>query len=155
MSWQRPSPAEVWKAVETYLRVAYEREPPSAVRARLDTLRAAPEADFYDSAVLEPEPKLDPTRYSLRLGNRFYPHMKLAIEQAPDGQGYLFHANTHDQHCCPAPQSRDYAPFCQLMEANQKMAQTIETQWEAQRLPTFKTFLKADLARRKAAGNGQ
>jgi hypothetical protein len=150
--WQRPSPAQVWLAIETYLSLAYMREPPSAVRARLDTLHAVPEEDFYECAVFEREPALHPVRYRLRLGNEFYPHMKLLIDRSPDGRNSLFRADTHDQHCRPEPRSRDYRAFCELMTRNQQLAQRIEAAWEATNLPTFKSFLREDLARRKAAG---
>ena len=38
--------------------------------------------------------------------------------------------------------------FTQLMENNQKVAQAIEQGWADQHLPTFKTYLREDLARR-------
>jgi hypothetical protein len=37
------------------------------------------------------------------------------------------------------------------MEANQGVAQAIEAAWATEHLPTFKTFLKEDLALRQAA----
>ena len=57
----------------------------------------------------------------------------------------------HDQHACPAEGSREYQAFCELMEANQKVAQAIETEWAEKGLPTFKTYLREDLAKRKAS----
>ena len=151
MSWQRPNTAEVLKAIEVYLRTAYKGEPPAAVRARRDALQSVPENEFYSCAVMEREPAgPDPWRYRVRLGNQVYPHMKLVIERSPDGQHHLFRADTHDQHCCPEPSSREYSAYCQLMEMNQKVAQQIESAWAAEQLPTFKTFLKEDLARRRA-----
>ncbi|HEX2974271.1 MAG TPA: hypothetical protein VHP11_18195 [Tepidisphaeraceae bacterium] len=150
MTWQRPSPAELWKAIDIYLKHAYPTAPPSAVRARLETLRALPEADLYTSNACEHDNVPNPCRFSIRLGNRLYPHMKLVIEQTPDGNGYLFRADTHDRHACPQPGSRDYEPFCKLMEMNQQIAQAIEATWEREHLPTFKSYLKQDLARRAA-----
>jgi hypothetical protein len=90
-----------------------------------------------------------PGKYSLRLGNRHYPHMKLVVERAPDGRGYLMRADTHDAHVRPAPGSRDYAVFIQLMELNRQVADQIEAAWEGQGIPTFKSFLREDLARRR------
>jgi hypothetical protein len=145
--WRKPTRAEVLRAVEVYLSVAYSDEPPSAVRARLDTLRSVLDEDFYDSAVFERERAPRPTWYKLRLGNPFYPHMRMTIERSPDGRGYLFRADTHDRHCAPAPKSRDYSPFCKLMERNQLLAQQIEAAWEAQGIPTFRRYLHEDVAR--------
>ena len=38
------------------------------------------------------------------------------------------------------------------MEVNQKLATAIETAWADADLPTFKTFLRDDLAKRKRNG---
>jgi hypothetical protein len=146
---RRPDPALVWRAIDLYLEVAYGGPPPSAVRSRLETLRALDDASFYDGAVFEHRAEGGSTRTFLRLGNRFFPHMKLAIERRPDKRGYLFRADTHDAHCCPATTSREYEAFRQLMEMNQTVAQAVEQRWEAAGVPTFKSFLKEDLARRQ------
>ena len=138
---------EVWKAIDIYLTLAYTAAPPSAVRAKLETLRSLSQEDFYKSPVFERD-QAGNQKLSLRLGNKLYPHMKLTIERSPDKMGYLFRADTHDRHACPQPGSRDYAAFTQLMENNQKIAQAIEQAWADQRLPTFKTYLREDLARR-------
>ena len=159
MCWHKPEPAVVWRAIATYLSRAYEGAPgphdvpggtPSAVRARLESLRLAPAADFYASPVFERDAADRPTKYSLRLGNRTYPHMKLVIDRAPDGHGFLLRADTHDAHCRPAPGSRDHQAFCKLMDVNRELADRIESAWEADGLPTFKSYLRDDLARRTA-----
>jgi hypothetical protein len=148
MKW--PDPKVVWKAIEVYIDVAYGGPPPSAVRSRLETLRALSADSFYDSAVFEHRGEGITARVLLRLGNRFYPHMKLAIEKRPDRHGCLFRADTHDAHCCPARASREYEAFRQLMEMNQTVAQAIDAAWEAANVPTFKTYLREDLARRQS-----
>jgi hypothetical protein len=148
MRW--PDPSLVWRAIDSYLKVAYGGPPPSAVRSRLETLHALDANSFYDAAVFEKKGDSANNRILLRLGNKFYPHMKLAIEKRPDRAGCLFRADTHDAHCCPANTSREYDSFKQLMELNQTVAQAIELEWEREGLPTFKTFLKEDLARRQA-----
>ena len=124
---------------------------PSAVRGRVETLRCLPEDDFYDNPIFEHDDRRPPTQYAVRLGNRCYPHMKLSLDRAPDGRGYVLRANTHDQHCCPYPRSREYNAFVQLMANNHRIALAIETAWESAGLPTFKTYLRQDLLRRTAA----
>lgn len=148
-----PAPAQVWRAIETYLRLAYAGTPPSAVRERLQTLRVTPEEEFFASAVFERDSPQCPSRYSLRLGNRWYPHMKLTIDRRPDRRGFLFRADTHDRHCCPAPGSREYQAFTQLMAQNQTLAQAIDAAWADEGLPTFKTYLRDDLGRRQRAAS--
>jgi hypothetical protein len=183
MSWQRPSPRIVWRAIEIYLEIAYSplaespagaaasspgapsaggaEPPPSAVRARLETLKSTPNESFYDSPVFErqeaqktpgdatPKDGL-PQRYALRLGNRTYPHMKFIIDRSPDGLGYLLRADTHDAHIQPKGASRDTGAFAELMKINRTIADAIEGKWEQMSLPTFKKFLRDDLERRKA-----
>jgi hypothetical protein len=150
MSWQLPNPGDFWKAVEIYLAAAYEGPCPGAVRTRVDSLRTVPEADLFRSSSFEPTPKEQPTRLALRLGNPWYPHMKLVIEVAPDQQTSLFRADTHDRHIHVAPESREYTAFCEMMGKNQTLASRIEADWEAAGLATFKSFLRQDLARRQA-----
>lgn len=149
--WHLPEPPVVWLAIDIYLRRAYlDKAVPIAVGKRLDSLRAIDPEAFYQCGVIERTncPQGHPTRYALRLGNREYPHMKLVIERAPSGGGYLLRADTHDAHCRPDPQSREFGMFCALTERNREIAAAIETGWEENGLPTFKQFLKADLARR-------
>jgi hypothetical protein len=173
MAWHKPDPPVVWRAIAAYLAFAYDGPAaagglptgtPSAVRARLDSLRRTDTSDFYNSSVFERDTTTTgaagstaaaagssgPARYALRLGNKHYPHMKLVIERAPAGQGHLFRADTHDAHVRPAPGTRDYHIFCQLMEKNRETAEKIEADWEAAGIPTFKSYLRDDLARRKA-----
>lgn len=149
MRW--PEPTVVWRAVDAFLGAAYDGPPPSAVRARLDTLRALDADAFYDSPVFERQGEGPAARLLLRLGNRYYPHMKLAIERRPDRHGCLFRADTHDTHCCPVTTSREYQAFRQLMDLNQAVAHAVEAAWEREALPTFKTYLRDDLLRRQMA----
>jgi hypothetical protein len=146
----KPSPAEVLKAIEIYLRLAYRDRVPSAVQNRVHVLQSLPTEEFYDNGMLERDDKNAPTKFSLRLGNEHYPHMKLTIERSPDQNGYLFRANTHDRHCCPAEGSREYGMFCELMDKNKAVADKIEAEWAEQGIATFKTYLRDDLQRRKA-----
>lgn len=159
-AWHKPDPELVWRAIGIYLATTYGGPPgaqgvpastPSAIKARLDSLRLAPADDFYGSPVFERDSQANPTKFSLRLGNPHYPHMKLVIERSPGGRGYLFRADTHDAHCRPAPGSRDYSVFCKLMDKNREVADRVETAWDENGIATFKTYLRNDLARRKAA----
>src|SRR5688572_16590083 len=79
--------------------------------------------------------------------------MKLAIERSPDGQGYLFRPDTHDSHCCPPANHPEHAAYRDMMQQNSELAAKIEAALAAHGLPTFKTYLQQDLARRQAARN--
>jgi hypothetical protein len=153
MTGSFPSPSVVWQAIEIYMSRAYEGPLPQPiqVRARLEGLRQQPAEKFYECPVLERDIHVPPTSYGLRLGNRKYPHMKLAVQAASDDARFFFKADTHDRHCCPAPSSPEYKEFLALMESNEALAKQIESDWSAAGLPTFREFLRDDLARRQAA----
>jgi hypothetical protein len=147
-----PDPKQVWRAIELYMNCAYgEANAPAAVQKRLETLRAAGEnGAFFASSAFERDSNR--RKFSLRLGNRFYPHMKLSIDERPDQGGFLFRADTHDRHICPTAASKEYGAFCELMQKNQQVAARIEEQWQERGVPTFKTYLKQDLQRRQQSG---
>jgi hypothetical protein len=149
-----PSPSVVLNAIAIYLKHAYTHAPPATVRGRLETLAMQPAETFYECPVLESDAHVPPTRYSIRLGNRNYPHMKLAVQQSPDGGSAFFKADTHDSHCCPGPSSPEYKMFLGLMESNEAIAKQIEAAWAEAGIPTFREYLREDLARRVAAARG-
>lgn len=154
MSWSKPAVSQVHKAIEAYLRIAYGgRAAPSAINARLETLRACSDDEFWECAVFERDNPSRPTRYSLRLGNPTYPHMKLVIERSPDGKTFLFRADTHDRHIAPKPDSREHRLFAELMKQNQLLAEQIELEWSRFGVPTFKQYLRQDLERRAGAAS--
>jgi hypothetical protein len=145
-----PEPAVVDKAVETYLKFAYEGEPPAMVRSALATLHAWG-GRYYACPVFTKDANTPPDRYSMRLGNRYYPHMKLVIQRSTDGKSFLFRADSHDRHICPPEGAPEHKEFSDLMTKNQQIAQAIESAWAAEGLPTFKTWLREDLARRQSS----
>ena len=154
MAWEKPSPTAVWRAIDIYMAHAYEGPAPSAVRARLKSLQAAPPAELFDSPVFERDTAHPACWFSLRLGNHLYPHMKLRVERCPDGSGYLLRVDTHDRHITPSPSAKDRHLFQQLVERNLDMAGAIEHEWVQCGLPVFSEFLRKDLLRR-AGGAAQ
>jgi hypothetical protein len=143
-----PEPAQVHKAIDIYLAHAYPTAPPLTTRSLLNLLKTWA-GDFYASPAFARTGEPACPRLTVRLGNSAYPHMKLALEPAPSGDTYLFKADSHDKHLCPAEQSPDYAAFMDLRERNQKIVEKIEQAWADAGVPTFKTYLQADLARRE------
>ncbi|MGB7157920.1 MAG: hypothetical protein WBD40_07625 [Tepidisphaeraceae bacterium] len=153
MSDERPDPDQVWKAIDVYMADAYaNQQPPATVRSLIALLKA------WVGPLLNAPPFVkggDATRprYSLRLGNHVYPHMKLVVEPGPNSGRYLFKADTHDRHVCPPQESPEFVDFRKLMDENQRLSERIETDWSAQGLPTFKAMLREDLARRQASAS--
>ena len=142
-----PDSAVVNKAIEIYLANAYQAQPPLAARSMLNLLKTWG-GEFYSAPAFARTGEKNAPRLTVRLGNSHYPHMKLALEPAPDGESYLFKADSHDKHLCPAQSDPDYAAFMELREKNQKVVEKIEQAWAQEGIPTFKTYLQADLKKR-------
>ena len=134
MSHILPTPDEFLRAVDTYLALAYDGAPPSAVRLRVETLRAMPADEFYQSAVLEKDSQRNPVKFFLRLGNQSYPHMKLALFRQA-GAAWAFAVEEHDQVGTPTPGSREYRFFSQMIAHNRELAMEIEKAWHCVNLP--------------------
>jgi len=140
VTWERPAPATVWQAIEAYLAVAYDGTLPAPVADRMATLRATADDAFYGCEAFE---RAD-DRYALRLGNRLYPHMKLAVVAAPGGRA-LFCADTHDRHVLALVGAPD-ARLAELMARNAAIARAIEDAWSARGLPTWRAHLREQMA---------
>jgi len=112
-----PKPEDFLRAVDIYLKHAYHGAPPSAVRLRIETLRAMPFEDFYQSAVLESDSVIKPSKFFLRLGNQTYPHMKLALFRRLECP-WAFAVEEHDQIGVPSRGSREYRFFAQMIAHN-------------------------------------
>ena len=77
--------------------------------------------------------------------------MKLVIERSPDGTHPLFRVDTHDRHVTVKPDSTEAGALAELAKNNQELAQQIEAKWDELGVPTFKRFLRDDLARRRGS----
>lgn len=139
--------SQLWHAIDIYLRHAYPAEPPAAVKARLDVLRSGC-GPLLECTAFEKKPITGGVRYALRLGNRFFPHMKLVVECRDHGSPCYLRADAHDAHCKPPEASREMEAYQTLVRQNRDMVAAIETEWGELGLPTFKTFLREDIARR-------
>ena len=128
-----PKAGDFLRAVDIYLKIAYDAAPPSAVRLRVETLQAMPADDFYQSAVLERDSTVKTTRYMLRLGNKTYPHMKMALYREGKGD-WAFAVEEQDQFGTPAPGSREYRFFAQMIAHNRELAVAIEKAWGTNKL---------------------
>ena len=148
MSVSKPDAALVQRAIDVYVRNAYPDGPPVAVRSMLATERSWA-GHLTDAPVFIKDDQKNTAKYSMRLGNAAYPHMKLVIERGPDGESWLFRADAHDAHCCPPAGSPEHEAFRQLMKSNQDVITRVEQGWAAEGVPTMKTYLQADLARRQ------
>lgn len=146
---ERPSAITVGRAIESYLQCAYESAPPTPIAALLEKVRAAPADGFYECGAFERDTPRGGERYALRLGNRYYPHMKLIVEHLPSRDAWFFRADTHDDHVSVAPSDPDYPAFQAMTANNRAVAAAIESAWAADGLDTFRAFLRRDLDARR------
>lgn len=125
------------RAIVSYVKIAYDGPPPSAVRCRIDTLRSMPEVEFYTSAVLERDDARHPHRFCLRLGNQTYPHMKLVLLRQ-ETDGFAFGVEEHDNlTTTPTPGSREWRFFQQMIAHNKELAERIEAAWKTENFPVL------------------
>ena len=139
----------LWTAVSIYLEHAYGAVIPVQVTAQLERLRAAQDSGVYATADFERDPAVPPTCYSLRLGNRHYPHMKLVVEHMPARGHWFFRVDTHDLHIHLPPTDPEYEGLRRLHAQNGALAAEIEAAWEVAGVPTFRGFLRRDLDARR------
>ena len=133
------------RAVEIYLALAYPTSPPPDVVRRLDWPEGVDAPTLLSQAPFEragQSGRRGASIYSLRLGNRCYPHMKVQVQPWPNAAGFLLSVNTHDQVLRIEPEAADPPAFRALQAENQRLKEAIEQAWDAEGLPTFLRYLR-------------
>ena len=145
---QLPDAGQIRLAVELFLRRAYAGEVPPQAQ------RLIPTEDFDPAAWLMADPvERDPAdapleqvrSFVLRLGNEFYPHMKLRISRPPRSREFVFSVDSHDVFLRAPAGSPDYDMLENLKRQNAALAELITASWEAQSLPTERSYLRGKL----------
>lgn len=85
-------------------------------------------------------------RYLLRVGNAWYPHMKILASVLGPDEEVIFSVDTHDQLSLP-PGSNEAEQFAELRARNLELARRVERAWERNDVPTQASTLRAYLAR--------
>ena len=90
-------------------------------------------------------------KYWIRMGNDFYPHMKICISMLPDrgkngGSSPIFSVDTHDQHVLSVlpSDSNDWRAFYGIHKQNMKLKHNIEKRWKREGVPTEKWLLAGE-----------
>lgn len=137
------------RAVQVYFELAYpEGGVPDRSRpfAEIDPSTAL--ADVLSLPKVEKLPSPTPGKpggYALRLGNAWYPHMKLLIQPYGLPPGVVFGVDTHDRVHVPAG-SPEAEELHRLKENNLELARKVEAAWESAGIPTQKGLLRKALA---------
>jgi hypothetical protein len=148
------------QAIELYLKYAYPAGTfPPAAQERAKPIQDLPPSQNVPESLLEKECSASLRGYALRLGQPLYPHMKLIIEPAPEDPAaadlpnaihFLLRVDSHDRHLHAAPGSPDEAWLSNIRASNKLLGEQIEAAWSQHGLPTFKDYLRARLAAKKA-----
>jgi hypothetical protein len=149
------------QALDIYLRLAYPAGAPSAVQSRLVPLRDLPADADVPLDLLEQSVPNSAASLAVRLGQPLYPHMKLVFDPCPRaasstpksstcrGFDFLLRVDAHDQHLHAPPGSPDATWLATIRQSNKELVEKIEATWSAASLPTFKDYLRFQLAARK------
>ncbi len=137
------------KAIEIYLPLAYgSGKIPDVVESRIAPILASADSEVIKPEWFEPAEKDGRAVYRLRLGQVAYPHMKLNVEEFPDGTGYLLLADAHDTHLMAPETSPDAKFLSELRKNNAALVEKIHAAWTQARLPTFRNYFCAAMERR-------
>lgn len=143
-----PNVAQLRQAVSIFVEHAYKDAAiPPAVTQRVAPLEAAADEVPVQPQWFETQLQNNRTSYVLRLGHRTYPHMKLVLEESPDGTGYFFRADAHDRHLHAPQGSADAKALEELRRVNLLLVETIEHAWAKVRIPTFRQYLRQAVER--------
>jgi len=155
---------DLQRAVRLYLDRAYPDGPfPSAaVQAKIAQIMALPADPIVPLDLFNKDPANLSPSYALQLGQPMYPFMKLVVDPAPPPlgqdpqslQSYLLRVDAHDQHLHTPPESPDAAWLAAVRASNQELVEKIEADWAKAGLPTFKEYLRKQLAARRAKKEG-
>jgi CheY-like chemotaxis protein len=81
-------------------------------------------------------------RFSLRLGNRRYPNMKLVVQEFMEQGEFFFIVDAHDQLPI-SPNDPNYEAWKRLRDYNAWIKHRIERRWDYMGLPTLKNVGRA------------
>lgn len=137
------------KAVETYLELAYRGGTKPRWTPDLDM-----EPDAKPAQLLElfqsDQGQCDRPRYTMRLGNRNYPFMKLVLQEHIVEDSYQFLVDTHDEMEIK-PDFPDYEAWMAVRRFNQDLKREIEREFESVGVPTSAALLEQVQERRAEA----
>jgi hypothetical protein len=141
-----PGAGVLGDAIEMYLARAY----PDGAAEHVVEKFAVPDdrqlADWLMGSVGEPEPPgadiASVRSIALRLGNAFYPNMKLRLTRPPGNNPFLLMVDSHDVMLAAPVGSPDHQALEELKSANAAIVGDITGAWDAAGLPTERNYLR-------------
>jgi hypothetical protein len=137
------------QAVRLYLEEAYGEAPvPAPVAERLAWPPGEAAAVLGSDAFERTPPNAPPAacdRLALRLGNRTFPYMKLALSRVTDTADWVLVVDTHDTGVLGLARDTDRALLEALVTRNAELKGRIERRWGDAGLPTFERYIRDQL----------
>jgi CheY-like chemotaxis protein len=149
-------PDTVQKAIGCYLSIAYGSQARGRRGPDLTTIEGkAAEAclSVFQKEQVEPIPGHPCVRYSLRLGNRNYPFMKLVLQEHLLAGEFYFAVDTHDQMDIK-PDYPDYEAWMAVRRFNRDLKRQIEDEFGRQGIDTAACLCRAVREREVPASGG-
>ena len=149
MKLQALLPETVRQAIAIYQEIAYGT---AGRTRRAPDLTAMDGKDLegvlalFQKECVEPVPGHPCLRYSLRLGNRNYPFMKLVLQEHLLAGEFFFAVDTHDQMDIK-PDFPDYEGWMATRRFNRELKHQIECAFDARGLDTASCLRRAVVAR--------
>lgn len=122
------------RAVRTYLELAWEDRADSKMPA-IDFAAAKTPEDVL-ATWTEDRRAGRMRRYTLRLGNRRYPFMKLVFQELLIRGRFFFAVDTHDEMDLK-DSFPDYEQWLEVKRFNARLKESVETAWKDRDVPTF------------------
>ena len=147
------TPEVLRQAVRLYLLEAYpDGRVPAETQARLAWPEGRTLAQVAAGPTFERTPRDAPPpqcrRLRLRLGNSFYPHMKLGADRVPDTEDWVLVVDSHDRPLLAAVAEHERVAVEELIQKNAAVKERIERRWRDAGLPTFEQYVRDHLRRR-------
>jgi len=134
------------QALHIYLKIAYPKELPekaSKLIEKFDEISSNRMLAPFLVDVFENETHLgldkSCQRFVIRLGNAFYPHCKLVMEEFLEPGEFFFVVDTHDDIIIPETM-KDYKTWLGIRNYNSYLRHLIEYSWHYSGLPTLKSM---------------
>jgi len=148
-----PTWQQLQLAISIYLKHSYGPNVPPNLSCFTPVEEHDP-AGWLMSSVTERDPADAPLEqvrsFALRMGNCYYPHMKLRLSRPPNEGFFLFTVDTHDAFLhCPLD-SPDYEALEQVKRHNAKIAATVTAELDAEGLPTERNYMRRKISDAKA-----
>jgi CheY-like chemotaxis protein len=144
----------VQQAVDIYQDIAYGTHRPRRVVEPLAAASVEQLLQLFQKEKVEPVAGHACCRYTMRLGNRNYPFMKLLLQEHLIAGEFYFGVDTHDQMEI-APTFPDYEQWTTVRRFNGELKRRIEDAFAAAGLDTARTLRQAIVdGRRQGSAHG-